>query len=83
MNPSQMLIVVFSGTGALMINLGGRWAKWGKLSCLVASPLWILSTAGGTQWGMFLMTIWVSCTYVLGVYRHWRAQDYPWQRKAA
>lgn len=80
MNLQQLLIIVFSGSGALLIGIGGGWEKWGKLSCLIASPLWILSTAGGAQWGMFLMTIWVSLSYVLGVTRHWLKRDYPWQR---
>ncbi len=83
MSFEQYLIIVFSGTGALLIAIGDGWEKWGKLSCLIASPLWIVSAAGAAQWGMFLMTIWVSCTYVLGVFRHWRRGDYPWYRLIA
>lgn len=69
----QWVILIFSGSGALCINLGGSRYKWGQLLCAVASPCWIFSTFHHGQFGMCALTTWVSACYVYGVYNSfWR-----------
>ncbi|MDB4309149.1 hypothetical protein N9913_02445 [Porticoccaceae bacterium] len=69
---TQAIILI---TGALAIWLTQQSNKtWQKYACLIGlagQPFWLWSTYQSGQWGMLLLSIFYTYTWMLGIYNHW------------
>lgn len=66
----QFALVFFSGLAFALLNLGGKWTRWGAVVGLIAQPFWFAALQHG-QWGMFLLTLWLTACYIAGIARGW------------
>jgi hypothetical protein len=71
---AQFVIVV---TGVISIWLTQqRREEWKRYACLVGlsgQPFWFYTSYQGEQWGIFILTIFYTYTWLLGYSIHWRS----------
>lgn len=68
----QAAILLFTGTALLLIALPEsiRWRRWGYLIGLLAQPFWYCATYRHEQWGMFIVSLLCTFSWMLGVWNY-------------
>lgn len=65
----QALILVLSGLAAILVACKGRGRRLvGFCVGIVGLPLWYYTTWKTGQWGIFVLTMWYTVAYFVGVY---------------
>lgn len=68
---SQMGIVVF-GVGALwLVGKDGPYRKYGFIMGLLGQPFWFYTAIHTEQWGIFLIAVIYTITWIRGIYNNW------------
>lgn len=69
----QAAILVLTGWGLWLTgSRGRRQQRRGYLLCLAAQPLWLADTLQHRQWGMFLLTCWLTASFIRAAVARWR-----------
>lgn len=72
--------------GALAIYLVGKknskYQKWGYVLGLMGQPFWFWVTIENEQWGILIMTIFYTYSWVNGIYNHWfkKEKEFPFEK---
>jgi hypothetical protein len=68
---SQIWMVIF-GCGSIWL-LGRRedWRRWGYIAGLVSQPAWLFSGFYHHQWGLVLISVWYTYSWIQGVWNFW------------
>lgn len=68
---SQGWMVIF-GCGSIWL-LGRRedWRRWGYIAGLVSQPVWLFSGFYHNQWGLVLISLWYTYSWIQGVWNFW------------
>jgi hypothetical protein len=69
---NQIAIVLFSGLS--IWALAGKHYRLGFVAGLCGQPFWIYAVASEEQWGMFVVSLWVTINQARGLREHWRMQ---------
>ncbi|MFA5187938.1 MAG: nicotinamide mononucleotide transporter [Patescibacteria group bacterium] len=65
-NISQIAICIF---GILAIILISRKNKWGFVCGLASQPFWYITTYHNHQWGIMLMNVVYTGSWIYGIYQ--------------
>jgi len=63
----QFLICVVSGLAIILISFRGRARTFGFITGLAGQPLWFYETVTRRQWGMFILSLWFTISYLNGL----------------
>lgn len=66
--------IAFTGLVAVWLTQQPYRPEWARYACLfglVGQPAWWMSTWIAEQWGIFVLTIFYTYAWWLGVKRHW------------
>ena len=62
---SQVAIVILGSSAIILI---ARKNKWGFIAGLLSQPFWYLTAYINKQWGVFLVSIIYTISWILGIY---------------
>lgn len=63
----QLLICVVSGLAIILISFKGWKRTVGFITGLAGQPLWFYETVSHRQWGMFILSLWFTVSYLNGL----------------
>lgn len=64
---SQSLILCLGGASIWLVSRQEPWSRWGFVVGLASQPLWFYSTLHAVQYGLFLLSLWYTYSYVQGI----------------
>ncbi len=67
----QIWICVFGGIAIWLVgqkNIERR--KWGYIFGFLSQPAWLITTLLNKQWGIFVIALWYTYSWLQGVYNH-------------
>ena len=64
--------IMIGGLGGIAIWLIARKNKWGFVVGLASEPFWMLSTWRAGQWAIFLLAIFYTWQYIVGIRVYFR-----------
>ena len=67
-NLSQIWIALFGASAMWFISRPEPWAAWGFLLGLIAQPAWFYTTIKHKQWGITVLSIFYTYSWVQGIY---------------
>ena len=70
-NIIQVLILILSASAIWLVSQKSKWSRWGHIVGLAAQPLWALTTIQNEQWGLFVLTLFYSYCWSMGIYNYW------------
>lgn len=65
----QIVIPVLTGLNIYMLARTDHWQRWGYVVGLLAQPFWFYATIMADQWGLFVLSCWVTYSLSMGVWR--------------
>jgi hypothetical protein len=68
----QIGIIVFSCLSIFLLSRKDKWMPYGFIIGLVGQPLWLYSSIYSGQWGVFIVTLWFSWRYLVGITNYWK-----------
>lgn len=72
----QLWIAAGQGTAMWLTARTDRWSRWGFPLALSIQPGYFYATWKAEQWGMFILTAWLTYSFAMGTYnRFWRKYD--------
>lgn len=74
-NVSQIAILILSCTSVFFITRKDEWTKWGYVLGLCSQPFWLYTTYTHQQWGMFLLSIFYTYRWAIGINNYWIKKD--------
>lgn len=68
-NIQQVIIMLCTGA-SIWAFAGTKYKRLGFIFGLAAAPFWLGATFSAGQWGMFLLSIWVTGNNIRGLYNY-------------
>ncbi len=62
---TQGAIFILGGTSIILI---AKKNKWGFVIGLCSQPFWIITSYNNEQWGIFLLSLVYTATWIFGIY---------------
>lgn len=63
---TQTIILILSSLSIYLISLNDKKTKYGFLLGLIVQPFWLYETFKNNQYGMLLLTLFYSLSYIKG-----------------
>ena len=70
-NIVQLSIMIFGGIAIYLISLKRKCRRWGYIFGLISQPFWIYTTFKNNQYGMFILSLWYTYSWINGIYNFW------------
>lgn len=68
---SQLMIFIFGASGIWFVSRKEEWKKWGYIFGLCGQPFWFYSAWNSEQWGIILLTLFYTYSWIQGIYNYW------------
>ena len=68
---SQIFIAIFTCTSIWLLAQKGDLQKWGYFPGIAATPFWLWSVYHAHQYGMMVVSVWVTYCHIKGINNHW------------
>lgn len=68
---TQLLICIFGLSSIFLINLKNKFSKYGPILGIISQPLWFYESYKAKQWGIFILTIGYTISWIIGIYKYW------------
>lgn len=72
---SQFAILIIMALTNYLISRTDKWNKWGFVVGLTGQPFWFYSTWINNQYGMFVLAIWCTYTWSIGIYNRFYKKE--------
>jgi len=66
----QIGIGLFGVLAIFLVSTKGRWQRWGYISGYCSQPFWIWTTIANRQWGILILSVLCTVSWVNGVRNH-------------
>lgn len=65
------MILIFGCSAIWLVSRKEKWKRWGYIAGLFAQPFWFYTSYQGQQWGIFILTMFYSYSWLQGIYFYW------------
>ncbi len=73
---SQFGVIIFGGSAIWVLGRREYWNRWGYIIGLCSQPFFLYTTFVNSQWGLFVLSIFYTYSWVQGIYNHWIITPY-------
>lgn len=70
----QIGIIFFSCTSVFLFSTR-KYFPCGFIVGLLGQPFWFYATFTNEQWGMFIVSIWFTCSHIRGIKNHLKTNE--------
>jgi nicotinamide riboside transporter PnuC len=67
----QIAILIFGASSIWLVSRKEQWKRWGYILGLCGQPFWFYLTITTNQWGMFILTLFYTYSWIQGIYNYW------------
>lgn len=70
----EQIIIAFTGVIAIFLTQQEERKDWKKYACifgLIGQPFWLYTTYNSEQWGMFILSLFYTYAWWLGIKNNW------------
>lgn len=75
MNIIQIGILLFGVPAIWFVSRKEKWKRWGYIFGLCSQPFWMYSAITNEQWGIFILTLFYTYSWIQGIYNYWFKKD--------
>ena len=68
---SNIGIVLFGGSAIWFVGGKEKWKRWGYILGLCTQPFWFWTAIENRQWGVLILSIWYTYSWLQGIYNYW------------
>jgi hypothetical protein len=68
---AQIWMVIFGCAAIWLLGRREEWRRWGYVTGLVSQPAWLFSGFYHHQWGLVLVSLWYSYSWMQGIRNFW------------
>jgi hypothetical protein len=68
---AQIWMVIFGCAAIWLLGRREEWRRWGYVTGLVSQPAWFFSGFYHHQWGLVLVSLWYSYSWLQGIRNFW------------
>lgn len=67
----QFFILIFSAISILLVCRTDKYKKYGYIFGLISQPFWFYSSYINHQYGMLILTVVYTYSWIVGIYNYW------------
>jgi small-conductance mechanosensitive channel len=68
---AQIWIIIFGCSAIWFVGRLEKWKRWGYIFGLLSQPAWIYTSIYYNQWGVLILSLWYTYSWIQGVYNYW------------
>jgi len=68
---NQILISTLGCIAIFLVSRKDKWQRYGYIFGLLSQPFWFIETFRAEQWGIFILCIWYTINWSIGIYNYW------------
>lgn len=70
----EQICIAITGVVAILLSQQDKRKEWKKYACifgLIGQPFWFYSTYNSEQWGIFILSIFYTYAWFIGLKNNW------------
>ena len=67
----QIIILILGCSSIWLVSRTEDWKKYGYVIGLINQPFWIYTSIVNEQWGIFILSLFYSYSWIMGIYNYW------------
>lgn len=71
----QIWILALGGAAIWLVGRKEKWGRWGFVVGAVSQPAFLYTTFVHDQWGMFILALWYTYSWLQGIYYNWLDEE--------
>jgi hypothetical protein len=71
MNFTQVGILLFGIPAIWFVGRKEKWKRLGYIFGLCSQPFWMYASITNKQWGIFILTLFYTYSWIQGIYNYW------------
>tara|TARA_B100002049_G_scaffold38583_1_gene25673 strand:+ start:4127 stop:4462 length:336 start_codon:yes stop_codon:yes gene_type:complete len=68
---AQIAIMILGSAAIWFVGRKEQWKRWGYILGLIGQPFWFYTAYTNEQWGILIMCLFYTYSWVQGIYNYW------------